>query len=157
MTAWRAALLVLLLALTGPATAGELRPFVAGSWSDLRAAHAGRPLVVGLWSQTCLPCLAEMPLWRRLHQAHPGLSVVLVATDPLDEADALTRLLRRHGADALENWAFDDAFVERLRFEIDPDWRGELPRSYLIAPDGTVTVVTGVLDEARLRTWQGVP
>jgi len=157
VTGWRAALAVLLLGLAGPAAASELRPFVAGSWSALRTAHAGRPLVVGFWSQTCLPCLAEMPVWSRFVRSHPGVAVVLVATDPLDEADALRRLLRRHGVEALENWAFADDFVESLRFEIDPDWRGELPRSYLIAPSGTVTAITGLMDEARLRSWLAVP
>ena len=36
-------------------------------------------------------------------------------------------------AGAAENWLFSDGFVERLRFEIDPAWQGEIPRTLLIA------------------------
>ena len=28
-----------------------------------------------------------------------------------------------------ENWMFTDDFVERLRYEIDPQWHGEIPRT----------------------------
>lgn len=140
-----------LLVLATPAKADELRPFGRGSWAALRAAHAGRPTVVALWSVHCPPCIAEMPLWRRLAATDSGIDVVLVATDPAEEAERIGRVLARHGTAGLETWAFADAFTERLRFEIDPAWRGELPRTYLIAADGGMTAHTGLIDEAALR------
>jgi hypothetical protein len=41
------------------------------------------------------------------------------------------------GIAAAENWTFNDDFVERLRYEIDPRWRGEIPRTLLITRDGS--------------------
>lgn len=151
----KALLLLAALLCAAPAAAGEVKPFLPGSWQDLRAAHAGKPLIVSFWSLTCAPCLAEMPLWAKIRQAHPGLTVSLVATDPLDEAEQLARTLRRFGAQGLDSWAFADDFVERLRFDVDPSWHGELPRSYLIGADGSVQAITGMLDEARVKTWLG--
>jgi thiol-disulfide isomerase/thioredoxin len=143
-----AAALSLLLALAAPAAADELRPFSRGSWAELRAAHAGRPTVVALWSVHCPPCIAEMPLWKKL--AHE-IDVVLVSSDSIEEVERIGRTLHKHGVAGLENWAFADAFVERLRFEIDPAWRGELPRTYLIAADGGLTAHSGLIDETELR------
>ena len=47
------------------------------------------------------------------------------------------------GLGSAENWIFSDGFVERLRFEIDPAWQGEIPRTVLIARDGTATTIRG--------------
>jgi hypothetical protein len=35
-------------------------------------------------------------------------------------------------------------FVERLRYEVDPKWQGEIPLTLLIAADGTTTYLEGV-------------
>ena len=55
---------------------------------------------------------------------------MIVSTDGLAlEAEAASALART-GVVADETWIFADEFVERLRYRIDPRWRGELPRSY---------------------------
>lgn len=53
------------------------------------------------------------------------------------------------------NWIFDDLFTERLRFEIDPRWQGEIPRTMLIARDGTTTIVEGVADPTQVQRVAG--
>ena len=52
-----------------------------------------------------------------------------------------------------ENWIFNDGFVERLRFEIDPAWQGDIPRTLLIARDGTVTTIEGSAEMPELEKW----
>lgn len=146
-------LLAALLLLAAPAFA-EPTPFQRGSWQDLRAAHAGRPLIVHLWGLTCAPCLTELPHWAALLRERQGVDVVLIAADPVPQDPArVTATLTRAGLGAVESWMFTDRFNERLRFEIDPRWRGELPRTLLIAADGTVTVLAGVADLAAVREW----
>jgi hypothetical protein len=49
----------------------------------------------------------------------------------------------------------DDLFTERLRFEIDPRWQGEIPRTMLIARDGTTTIVEGVANPKQVRHVAG--
>jgi hypothetical protein len=41
----------------------------------------------------------------------------------------------------------------RLRYEIDPQWKGEIPRTLLIARDGTVTTIEGVVDLKEVGAW----
>ncbi|HTH17327.1 MAG TPA: TlpA family protein disulfide reductase [Magnetospirillum sp.] len=149
----RALAAVLLALLPLSAWAGETRPFIAGSWQALRQAHVGRPLVVHLWSLTCAPCLAELPRWQALAGQGGGADLVLVSTDPVEQAPRLTATLARAGLGGVESWAFADSFVERLRFEIDRRWRGELPRTVLIAADGTVTSVSGMMEADELAAW----
>jgi thiol-disulfide isomerase/thioredoxin len=142
------------LALSDTAGAGELRSFVHGSWQALRAAHAGRPTVVHVWGITCGPCRVELPNWGKLLQERPELDLVLINADlvPDDPGDVST-ILQSAGLAAAESWIFDDAFGERLRYEIDPRWQGEIPRTLLIARDGSTTTVEGVADLAMVRAW----
>ena len=48
---------------------------------------------------------------------------------------------------------FNDDFVERLRYEIDPHWQGEIPLTLLIAPNGAITTIEGVANLAKVTTW----
>jgi thiol-disulfide isomerase/thioredoxin len=150
----RLLLVIACLLLAMPAQAADLAPFVRGSWQQLRQAHAGRPTIVHFWGLTCGPCLTELPEWGRLLAERPDADLVLVAADPIPEEPAsLAATLRKSGLGSAESWAFADDFAERLRFEIDPRWRGEMPRTILITGDGTVTATTGVSDMAALRAW----
>src|SRR6201987_3506452 len=62
-------------------------------------------------------------------------------------------MLAETGLAAAENWTFGDGFVERLRYEIDPQWRGEIPRTMLITRDGATTTIDGAADLDRVRAW----
>jgi len=146
-------LLAALLLLAAPALA-EPSPFQRGTWHSLRAAHAGQPLVVHLWGLTCAPCLTELPHWAALLRERRGVDVVLIAADPVPQDPArVAATLTRAGLSTVQSWMFTDRFNERLRFEIDPRWRGELPRTLLIAADGAITVMAGVADLAAVREW----
>lgn len=132
--------------------AADPRPFVRGSWASLLQAHAGRPLAVHFWSLTCAPCLAELPRWKEA-AGLGGLDVVLVTTDPPEDAAKVERTLRRAGLEGLESWGFADPFAEKLRFEIDRAWRGELPMTALVSASGRIETRTGSLDGQELKTW----
>jgi hypothetical protein len=62
-------------------------------------------------------------------------------------------MLAQTGLQAIDNWMFSDSFLERLRYEIDPKWAGELPMTLLIARDGTTRVIVGPADLANVRAW----
>ena len=153
-------LLLALLALAlppnsiGSAATDGLRSFVRGSWNEIRKAHVGQPTVVHFWGLTCGPCRVEMPNWGKLLQESPDLNLVVINADLVpNEPGAVSAMLAQTGLAPAENWTFGDGFVERLRYEIDPQWQGEIPRTLLIARDGTTTVIEGVADLARVKAW----
>ena len=146
------AMLALLALLAGVAAqAAELKPFTAGSMQQIRAAHAGRPFVLALWSLTCSHCQEELAQLGALQHRHPQLKVVLISTDTPEDAETLTATLARHGLARAEAWVYADGFTERLRFEIDPRWGGELPRTYFYDRAHTVTARSGALAPAELE------
>jgi len=152
---FRPFLLAVLLAVASTAAqAADLQSFGRGSWSKLRAAHDGQPTVVHFWGLTCAPCLVEMPEWGKLQTERPDMRLVMVAADPVPQDPArVSDMLARANLAKVENWTFTDRFNERLRYEIDPAWAGELPRTLLIDRDGKETVLTGVADLAEVRAW----
>lgn len=146
--------LVLAPTVTSSAPLDDLHDFVRGSWRELRQAHAGQPLIVHFWGVTCGPCRAEMPQWGQFLKQHPGLPLVMIDADLVpNDADAVKTMLAQSGLSSAENWMFDDDFVERLRYEIDPRWQGDIPRTLLIARDGTTTTIEGVADLAKVSAW----
>lgn len=132
-------------------------PFGRGSWKELLARHAGQPTIVHFWGLTCGPCLVELPEWGKLMAARPDMRLVLVAADPLpQDPERLDATLANAGLAKAESWSFTDRFYERLRYEIDPRWAGELPRTVLIDRAGHQTVLPGVADLAQVKAWLDV-
>jgi thiol-disulfide isomerase/thioredoxin len=151
MKIWLALVLMLV---SFPGAASELSPFGRGSWDELRRGHEGRPTIVHFWGLTCGPCLVELPEWGRFAQSANGADFVMVAADPVPEEPAqLSATLAKAGLSPVESWRFTDRFTERLQYEIDSNWRGELPLTILLGRDGSVRSVLGTVDFADLRAW----
>jgi len=141
---------------SAPASEGqsELKPFRRGSWQELRHAHAGRPTIVAFWGVTCGPCKVELPMLGAFMRDQAGVDVVTISADLVPDLPEATRsMLQKAGLGSAENWIFDDGFVERLRFEIDPAWQGDIPRTMLIAGDGSITAIEGSADMGELTKW----
>jgi thiol-disulfide isomerase/thioredoxin len=143
-----------LLSATASETPPQLRPFGRGSWHDILHAHAGHPTIVHFWGVTCGPCKVELPLLGEFMRGHSGVDVVTVSADLVpDLPDATRSMLEKSGLGAAENWIFSDGFVERLRFEIDPTWQGDIPRTMLVSRQGVVTTIEGSAQIADLEKW----
>lgn len=147
-------LLFLALLATAPVFAGETtQPFRTGSMSSIVAAHRGQALALAIWSLDCLHCPKELQLLAAAKKRHPFLRLVLIATEDLAQRADIEARLRELGLAEASSWAFDDPVPERLRHDIDPGWRGELPRTYFIGRDGRREAVSGVVTEAKLGAW----
>src|SRR5258708_6127743 len=122
----------------GPICSPTARRCVSrGRRSTLRATRAGQATVVHCWGLACGPCLVELPHWGKLQAEGSDLRLVLIAADPLpQEPERVAATLAQAGLGASESFSFTDRFHERLRYEIDPAWAGELPRTAMIDGDG---------------------
>ncbi|MGY4624229.1 TlpA family protein disulfide reductase [Bradyrhizobium sp. USDA 4486] len=134
--------------------APALKPFERGTWQSVLKGHAGRPTLVHFWGVTCGPCKVELPELGRFAKDHPGIEVVTISADLVPNLPAATQsMLDKAGLSSAENFIFSDGFVERLRFEIDPAWQGDIPRTLLISRDGTITTIEGSAEMADLEKW----
>lgn len=133
--------------------ADTTRPFELGSFEKILKQHKGKPLIVNFWSMRCPPCMAEMPVWLAALKKHPELGFVLVSTDSPENEKQIQRILDRYGLGDIDSWVFADPFIERLRYDIDKKWRGELPRTYFFTKDGERTAHSGMVEAAALEVW----
>lgn len=77
-----------------------------------------------------------------------------ISADLVPNLASLTQaMLEKAGLSAAENFIFCDSFVERLRFEVDPDWKGDIPRTLLISRDGAITTIEGSAELEDLQHW----
>jgi hypothetical protein len=58
---------------------------------------------------------------------------------------AVKGILARNGLIDVENWIFGTVDAQKLRYEIDPSWYGELPRTYFYNATGNRTAKSGAL------------
>jgi thiol-disulfide isomerase/thioredoxin len=135
------------------ALALDFKPYGVGAFATLKKAHAGKPLIVHFWSVTCPPCIAELPQWSKFLAAQKSVDVVFVNTDDEEDRDRALMRLEKAGLAGATHYGFADSFVEKLYFEADKTWRGELPFTALVAPDGAVTTVTGAVDDPLIVKW----
>jgi len=124
-----------------------------GDMAHIRDSYKSRPVVMHVWSLTCTPCLAELPKWAERIKRHPEIAFVFINTDGIQHAPALTRRLQNAGVKPTRSLVYADDFVERLQYEISPDWHGELPRNELINLSGESSVTLGMLSDAIFEKW----
>jgi thiol-disulfide isomerase/thioredoxin len=131
-----------------------IKPFERGSWQAIRQAHAGRPTLVHFWGVTCGPCKVELPQLGKFAKSHPGVDVVMIDADLVPNTPAAVKaMVTQAGLASAESWAFGDTFTERLRYEIDPKWQGDIPRTVLIGKDGSARTIEGSAEAADLEKW----
>jgi hypothetical protein len=133
--------------------AGEVRQLEPNSWSGITAAHADRPLVVHVWGLSCSICIAELASWGAFIKSRPDVTLVLINWDPHGQTQRIGTMLEKSGLAGVENWMLGPAYEEKLRFEIDREWIGELPRTFRISANGHLTASSGEADFAGLRRW----
>ena len=109
--------------------------------------------MVHFWSVTCPSCLAELPDWAKIAAERKALDIVFVNADPDNDRPRAQGRIDKAGLSSLVQYGFADDFVERLYFEADKSWRGELPFTALIGADGALVTVTGTIDDPLIADW----
>lgn len=88
----------------GAATAGELLT-VSGErlpttpnprFSELLAAHRGRPLLINFWASWCDPCRDEVPALQRLNDRYRRLGLAVITVAVADQMTAAERVFAAH-------------------------------------------------------------
>src|SRR5512143_1987905 len=135
------------------AQAAEPHPFVSGALQQIITAHGGKPFILSLWSRSCSHCHEELTMLGQLMLKQPHLPLVLVSTDTPEESADIAKTLQGYGLGNAESWVFADPYTERLQFEIDNRWYGELPRTYFYEGNGSRKGYSGRLDMPFLQAW----
>ena len=147
-------LIVLLGLALAQGASGALQPFGPDAFSELKVRYASEPVLVLLWSVDCQHCKEGMARAATVRGEHPELNLVIVNVDAGEDAAEVERILDALALSDADNWQFVEAPAARLRATIDPEWYGELPRSYLIDANGNVEGFSGRLLPEFLEYWR---
>ena len=113
----------------------------------------GKEFLLGLWSVDCPPCLVELKMMGEVLALNPDLPFVLVSTDSIETREDALEFLIDYNLHEIQSWIFADSFIERLRYSIDPNWYGELPRSYFFDTNHKMHSHSGIMTKDLLESW----
>ncbi len=140
-------LLFLVLAFLNPSAQAESTAFTSGSYQQLLASNPNQPFMLIIWSVNCPSCLKDMALLSSIHKSRPELKMIMLAADDLSATEQIQQILEKNQLSELENWVYAEDNTQKLQFEIDPKWYGELPRTYFFDKTHQRTGVSGVLSK----------
>ena len=147
-------LFIAVLSTNLPARAEQanLKHFTSGSYQQLLKEYADKPFVLMIWSINCTSCLKKMPLMNELRKSMPDINMIMLATDDASAADQVKSILTGNELNQVDNWIFADANSQKLRYEIDPKWYGEVPRTYFLDKDHQRLGISGSVPRETLET-----
>lgn len=129
----------------------NLKPYQSGDWSSLVKTPNGTPIAIHFWGVTCPACVKEMPLWGNFVKSHQNAKVIFIQVDDVSP-ESMQKMLNKAGLEKANNYYVAAPFDDRLRFEIDPKWRGETPTTILIDKNGKATRKTGLVNFQQLQS-----
>ncbi len=138
--------------LTTHAEQAELKHFASGSYQQILKNYADKPFVLMIWSIHCSSCLKKMPVLSELRKNMPDLNLIMLATDDISATDQVNSILNKNELGQTDNWIFADANPQKLRYEIDPKWYGEVPRTYFLDKNHQRTGISGSVPSNALET-----
>jgi len=133
-----------------------LQPFNQNAFIALKQQKLGVRWLMVVWSLDCPACFKELALIQKLQKATPNtaLNVIYInADDNIDVAFERKQVLAVYGMQNVENFYFTDGQADRSRYLLDPNWYGELPRSYFVDEKGVFHGKSGLLDEVLISNW----
>ena len=135
------------------ANESKFSAFVKGSFSQIQLKHKGSPYIIAFWSETCAYCMKELALFGRLLKEYPQIKLITITTDPFLEDETVQQIISSKNIEETETWIFADNFAERLYYDINPRWRGELPLTYFFDRNNKMIKHMGVVKEDELVKW----
>lgn len=146
-------LVIVLLALSCRAQAGEFKSFDLGGRVAIERSHAGKPFILALWSIDCPYCMEDLKVLGELVRQHPDIALVTVCTNGRESAAEAAKVLDKAGLPPHERWQFAFPDEDRLRYDVDKSWYGELPRSYFYDTAHRIQALSGRPQAAWLVRW----
>lgn len=123
----------------------EIKTLVANPGNKLR--------LINLWATWCGPCLIEFPELVNINRMYRDrdFEFISISTDKLSKKDKALELLTKKEA-SNQNFIFSGDDIYQLIEVIDPNWKGALPYTLLVAPGGKyIYAREGVIDPLELR------
>lgn len=140
------------LASSGWAMAADFQPWRGDSRGAIEQQYARKPFILALWSLDCAYCADDLRMLGAWVRQHPQVTLVTVNTD-IGQAAEAARFMDDLALPAHARWQFAGNDADRLRYQLDPGWYGELPRTYFYDTRHQVQALSGRPAKDWLDNW----
>ncbi|NQV34654.1 MAG: redoxin domain-containing protein [Phycisphaeraceae bacterium] len=105
----------------------------------LRANKTDRLRLINVWATWCGPCVTEFPDLVTINRMYRQreFDMISISLDTLENKDKALAFLNKQAA-SFQNYRFAGNDREQMGEALDPQWRGAIPYTLLIAPDGKI-------------------
>ena len=131
----------------------EFMPFEINTRNVIEKKYLNQPLIISFWSIDCPYCIDDLKKLGKALSKNTNVKLITVCVDGKESAKKAERVLSQANLPKHEQYQYAEADEDRLRYNIDPAWYGELPRTYFYDTAHQVTPLSGKISNSFLDKW----
>jgi hypothetical protein len=146
-------ILLIILFFSNFSFSSDFIPFDINARKAIETKYLNQPLIISFWSIDCRYCVNDLKKLGKILTKNTSVKLVTVCVDGKESAKKAKGILSQANLSQHEQYQFAEADEEGLRYNIDPNWYGELPRTYFYDARHQVTPISGKVSNAFLDKW----
>lgn len=131
----------------------DFMPFDMNTRKVIEKRYIDQPLIISFWSIDCPYCIDDLKKLGRALSKNTNVKLITVCVDGKESAKKAERILSQANLPKHEQYQYAEVDEDRLRYNIDPAWYGELPRTYFYDAAHQVTPLSGKISNSFLDKW----
>ena len=131
----------------------EFMPFDMNTRKVIERRYIDQPLIISFWSIDCPYCIDDLKKLGKALSKNTNVKLITVCVDGKESAKKAERILSQANLPKHEKYQYAEVDEDRLRYNIDPAWYGELPRTYFYDATHQVTPLSGKISNSFLDKW----
>ncbi len=145
--------LLFLLFVSNLSFAYDFMPFDMNTRQAIEKRYIDQPLIISFWSIDCPYCINDLKKLGKALSKNTNVKLITVCVDGKESAIKAERILNQANLPKHEQYQYAEVDEDRLRYNIDPAWYGELPRTYFYDTAHQVTPLSGKISNSFLDKW----
>lgn len=131
----------------------DFMPFDMNTRQVIEKRYIDQPLIISFWSIDCPYCIDDLKKLGKALSKNTNVQLITVCVDGKESAKKAERILNQANLPKHEQYQYAEVDEDRLRYNIDPAWYGELPRTYFYDAAHQVTPLSGKISNSFLDKW----
>ena len=131
----------------------DFMPFDMNTRKVIEKRYIDQPLIISFWSIDCPYCIDDLKKLGKALSKNTNVQLITVCVDGKESAKKAERILSQANLPKHEQYQYAEVDEDRLRYNIDPAWYGELPRTYFYDADHKITPLSGKIPNSFLDIW----
>jgi thiol-disulfide isomerase/thioredoxin len=131
----------------------DFMPFDMNTRRVIEKRYIDQPLIISFWSIDCPYCIDDLKKLGKALSKNTNVKLITVCVDGKESAKKAERILSQANLPKHEQYQYAEVDEDRLRYNIDPAWYGELPRTYFYDAAHQVTPLSGKISNSFLDKW----